>query len=147
MASEFAHWASDGWIDISRPLHPQIPVWPGDRPFKLVANLPYQVASPLMAALLLDHPHCTGQFVTIQKEVADRLLAGPGSKAYGPLGIIIQALGEVRKIAAVKPASFWPQPKVTSAMVSITPKLDHGIMQRIDNILGNRPEPEPDLRL
>lgn len=35
MASEFAHWASDGWIDISRPLHPQIPVWPGDRPFKL----------------------------------------------------------------------------------------------------------------
>ena len=86
-----------------------------------MANLPYQIASPLIAALLLEHPNCTGQFITIQKEVAQRLLAAPGGKDYGPLGIIIQALGEVNRIATVKPASFWPQPKVTSAMISILP--------------------------
>jgi 16S rRNA (adenine1518-N6/adenine1519-N6)-dimethyltransferase len=104
-----------------RTLAPAIVGAIGGRPFKLVANLPYQAASPLMAVLLLEHPVCTGQFVTIQKEVAERLLASPGSKDYGPLGIIIQAMGEVQRIATVKPASFWPQPKVTSTMVSILP--------------------------
>jgi 16S rRNA (adenine1518-N6/adenine1519-N6)-dimethyltransferase len=92
--------------------------WAG---FKLVANLPYQVASPLMAALLIEHPDCIGQFVTIQKEVADRLLAPPGGKEYGPLGIIVQALATARRIGVVSPSCFWPQPKVTSAMVSILP--------------------------
>jgi 16S rRNA (adenine1518-N6/adenine1519-N6)-dimethyltransferase len=99
----------------------------GDRPFTLVANLPYQVASPLMAALLLDVPTCRGQFVTIQLEVAERLLAPPGAGAYGPLGIIVQALGTVRRLATVGPACFWPQPKVTSAMVEVRPRPDHGL--------------------
>jgi len=89
--------------------------------FKLVANLPYQVASPLIATLLMHHPECTGQFVTIQKEVADRLMAKPGTKEYGTLSVIVQSLGEVARIAVVKPGSFWPSPKVTSAMVRITP--------------------------
>lgn len=93
-----------------------------DRPFKLIANLPYQVASPLMAGLLLMHPNCIGQYVTIQREVADRLVAGPGTKAYGPLTVIVTALAEVKKIADLPASSFWPQPKVTSAMVAITPK-------------------------
>jgi 16S rRNA (adenine1518-N6/adenine1519-N6)-dimethyltransferase len=91
------------------------------RPFKLVANLPYNVASPLMTTLLIEHDLCMGQYVTIQKEVADRLLAGPGSKTYGPLGIIVQALAKVTPIGTVPPTCFWPQPKVTSAMVSIVP--------------------------
>lgn len=94
----------------------------GDRAFKLVANLPYQVASPLMAGLLIDHPACTLQVVTIQAEVADRLLAEPGTKAYGPLGVIVQAFAAVERVATVKPGSFWPAPKVTSAMVRITPR-------------------------
>ncbi len=72
-------------LDAHRRLNPQIVDALGDQPFKLVANLPFQIASPLMCALLIDHPTCTGQFVTIQKEVADRLLAKPGTKAYGPL--------------------------------------------------------------
>lgn len=92
------------------------------RSFKLIANLPYQAASPLMGALLMDHPECAGAYVTIQKEVADRLLASPGTKEYGPLTVIIRSLAEVRKLATLKPTSFWPQPKVTSAMVAITPK-------------------------
>ncbi|UCD74074.1 MAG: ribosomal RNA small subunit methyltransferase A [Phycisphaerales bacterium] len=108
-------------LDRGRTLNPAIIDHLGDRSFKLVANLPYNVASPLMAAMLIDHPNCTGQFVTIQKEVADRLLAKPGGKDYGPLGIIIQALAEVRRIGTVPPSCFWPQPKVTSAMVSLLP--------------------------
>lgn len=110
-----------------RQLNPQIVSAIDGREFKLVANLPYNIASPLMAALLLDHPNCIGQYVTIQKEVADRLLASPGTKAYGPLTVIVQAFGMVHRLAVLKPTSFWPQPKVSSAMVEIVPKRDHGI--------------------
>jgi len=88
-------------------------------PFKLVANLPYQAATPLMLSLLIDHPLCSLQAVTIQREVADRLLAPPGSKDYGLLGIVAQAMGEVSLIAKLPPECFWPRPKVHSAMVLI----------------------------
>jgi 16S rRNA (adenine1518-N6/adenine1519-N6)-dimethyltransferase len=93
----------------------------GARPFRLVANLPYQVASPLLAALLLEHRACIGQVVTIQAEVADRLLAAPRTKAYGPLGIIVQAFAAVERVGTVPPTCFWPAPQVTSAMVAIRP--------------------------
>ena len=94
----------------------------GRRRFSLVANLPYGIACPLMAALLLDHPECIGQHVTIQREVADRLLASPGTRAWGPLGIIIQAMASVTRIGKIGPASFWPEPEVQSTMVSIHPR-------------------------
>jgi 16S rRNA (adenine1518-N6/adenine1519-N6)-dimethyltransferase len=90
----------------------------GDRPFQLVANLPYQVASSLMVGLLMT-PACLGQVVMIQNEVADRLLATRGTKAYGPLTVIVQTLGSVRRVATVPPTSFWPAPTVTSAIVRI----------------------------
>ncbi|HWB18822.1 MAG TPA: 16S rRNA (adenine(1518)-N(6)/adenine(1519)-N(6))-dimethyltransferase RsmA [Phycisphaerales bacterium] len=96
------------------------------RTFKLVANLPYQAASPLMATLLMNHANCAGQWVTIQKEVADRIAAKPGSKDFGTMTVLMQTMGEVELIATVKPASFWPIPKVTSAMVRIAPK-KHGV--------------------
>ncbi len=97
------------------------------RPFKLVANLPYQIASPLICTLLLDHPECRGQFVTIQREVADRLLARPGTKAYGPLTIIVQVMADLERIAVIKPTSFWPSPAVRSAMMRIIAKGEPGI--------------------
>ena len=108
-------------LDKGRTLNPAIVREIGERPFKMVANLPYNAASPLMTALLLDHPTCTRQCVTIQKEVADRLTASPSTKAYGPLGIIVQALARVEKIGTVPASCFWPQPQVVSAMVAITP--------------------------
>jgi 16S rRNA (adenine1518-N6/adenine1519-N6)-dimethyltransferase len=77
-----------------------------------------------MSALLMDHPNCNGMFVTIQKEVAQRLTAQPGSKEYGPLGIIIQALAKEDVIGTLSAGCFWPPPKVTSAMVSIVPRED-----------------------
>lgn len=92
----------------------------GDEPFRLVANLPYNAASPLIATLLTDHPRCGAMYVTIQKEVADRLMAKHGGKEYGPLTVIVQALARVERIATLPPECFWPRPSVTSAMVSIT---------------------------
>jgi 16S rRNA (adenine1518-N6/adenine1519-N6)-dimethyltransferase len=86
-----------------------------------VANLPYQAATPLMATLLERHPECTGQFVTIQREVADRLAAGPDTEAYGPLSVMAGLLGRVEIIGLVPPGCFWPAPAVTSAMVAIRP--------------------------
>lgn len=106
-------------LDKGRRLNPQLIDAIDGRPFKLAANLPYQIASPLISSLLIDHPNCIGQCVTIQKEVADRLTAEPRTKDYGPLSIIVQALAEVLKIGVLSPSCFWPPPEVTSAMVAI----------------------------
>jgi 16S rRNA (adenine1518-N6/adenine1519-N6)-dimethyltransferase len=92
------------------------------RPFTLVANLPYQAATPLMATLLERHPECRGQFVTIQREVGDRLLAKAGSDAYGPISVTMSLLAHVEQIAILPPGCFWPAPKVTSAMLAIRPR-------------------------
>ncbi len=100
-------------------LHPEIVRAIGDGPFRLVANLPYNAASPLMTILALHHANCAGMFVTIQKEVADRLMAEPGGKEYGPLTVLIRACADVSRIATAPPECFWPRPKVTSAMIGI----------------------------
>ena len=94
----------------------------GGRPFALVANLPYQAATPLMATLLERHPECRGQFATIQREVADRLLAGAGEDAYGPISVTMALRAQVELVAVLSPGCFWPAPKVTSAMVAIRPR-------------------------
>lgn len=94
----------------------------GGRPFTLVANLPYGAATPLMLALLTDVPACKGQFVTIQREVADRLLAAPGSKVYGVISVVAQLFASVGLIAKLPKECFWPQPEIASAMVSVVPR-------------------------
>jgi 16S rRNA (adenine1518-N6/adenine1519-N6)-dimethyltransferase len=88
-----------------------------DRPFKLVSNLPYGAGTPLMSRLLVAHPNCSHLAVTIQREVADRLLAAPSTKDYGALSVIAQAAAEIERIALAPPECFWPRPDVTSAMV------------------------------
>ncbi len=105
-----------------RALSPDIVAAIAGRPFVLVANLPYGAASPLMAILATRHAECRGQYVTVQREVADRLLAPAGGREYGPLTIAIGLAATVRDLATVKPASFWPMPEVTSAMIAIEPK-------------------------
>jgi 16S rRNA (adenine1518-N6/adenine1519-N6)-dimethyltransferase len=109
-------------LEKGRALNPDVAAAFGGRPFKLIANLPYQVASPLITTLLIGHQNCTGLFVTIQKEVAARLAAAPGTKAYGPLSIIVQSLATVDLIGIVPPSCFWPEPEVTSAMIAIRPR-------------------------
>jgi len=88
----------------------------------LVANLPYNVASPVMLNLVTGPTIVDGMHVTVQKEVADRMTAAPGSRDYGSLSIHLCATGEVKMIRILKPTVFWPQPKVDSAMVSFVRK-------------------------
>jgi 16S rRNA (adenine1518-N6/adenine1519-N6)-dimethyltransferase len=104
-----------------RSLHPDVVSAISGREFKLVANLPYQIASQLMSTLLIDHENCMGQYVTVQREVADRLMASPASKAYGALTIIVQSMATVARIATLSPSCFWPPPEVNSAMIVIHP--------------------------
>ena len=108
-------------LDGKRALHPTLrEILLPLAAFKLVANLPYGCATPLMTNLLLDYPNCSGLFVTVQKEVADRLGAKPGGKDYGPLSIIATAIASVKPIAKLPPECFWPRPDVTSSMCSAT---------------------------
>lgn len=99
----------------------------GNRPFRLVSNLPFQVAATLVMVLLVHYPQCHGQFVTVQKEVADRLMAEPGTKAFGPLAVIVGALAEIRQVALLKPSCFWPQPEVDSAMCALRRRVEHAL--------------------
>ena len=85
---------------------------------RLVANLPYNIASPLVVELLLARVDLLA--FTVQKEVADRLRAGPASaKDYGPLSVVVQSLAEVEVLRTIPPAAFWPRPKIDSALVRL----------------------------
>jgi 16S rRNA (adenine1518-N6/adenine1519-N6)-dimethyltransferase len=107
-----------------RGINPEITAAIAGRPFRLVANLPYGAATPLMLALLVDFPACEGMFVTIQREVADRLLAKPSTKDYGPISIVAQALARIERLATLPPDCFWPKPDVTSAMIGLIRRPD-----------------------
>ena len=100
-------------------LEPEVVRTVGGRGVSLVANLPYGAATPLIMTLLVDHPNCERMCVTIQREVAERLAAAHGSKAYGPISVVAQSCAEVRIIANLPPSCFWPRPEVNSAMVRI----------------------------
>ncbi len=90
-----------------------------DRVFKVVANLPFNIATPLITNLLaLDRPPQT-MTVTIQKELADRLVAAPSTKDYGALSIWVQSQCRVEVVRVMAPSAFWPRPKVHSAIVHI----------------------------
>jgi 16S rRNA (adenine1518-N6/adenine1519-N6)-dimethyltransferase len=84
----------------------------------LVSNLPYDAASSLMMNLLTGPTIVDAMYVTVQKEVAERMTASAASKNYGILSTFLGATGEVKTMKILKPAVFWPQPKVDSAMVS-----------------------------
>ena len=88
---------------------------------KLVANLPYQAATPLLAELVLADPPPERLVFTVQDEVAQRLAAEPGTREYGPVGVLIQALAEVEILRRLSPSVFWPRPKVWSSMVRVRP--------------------------
>lgn len=97
------------------------PPTPNPQPptFKLIANLPYNIASPLLVNLAVDHPGMTTAVIMIQREVAERITAKPGGKDYGPLSVILQAVCAVDIVGTLSPACFWPAPKVASAVVRL----------------------------
>ncbi|MFZ4572982.1 MAG: 16S rRNA (adenine(1518)-N(6)/adenine(1519)-N(6))-dimethyltransferase RsmA [Phycisphaerales bacterium] len=102
-----------------REIAPAIMAAIGDGPFTLVSNLPYGAGTPVMMTLLADHPRCSGLFVTIQREVAERLRAPHASKDYGPLSVLAGCTAEFEWIADLPPQCFWPRPEITSAMVAL----------------------------
>ena len=86
---------------------------------KIVANLPYYAATPIMLALFLHRKHFGMGTFMFQKEVAERLTASPGSKAYGSLSVITQFYSEPYYGFSVPPQAFHPQPKVDSAVITV----------------------------
>ena len=90
-----------------------------DRRLKVVANLPYSVATPVLSNLLISPivPH--SMTITIQKELADRIVARPSTKDYGALSIWIQSQCRTELVRILPPTVFWPRPKVTSAIVHL----------------------------
>ena len=88
---------------------------------KLVANLPYAVATPVISNLLLGDSSIARMVVTVQWEIAERLMAQPGTADYGALAVLVQSLADVELIRKLAPAVFWPRPQVDSAIVQITP--------------------------
>ena len=99
-------------------LEEQLGAAPG-RKLKLVANLPFNVATPILSNLLsVDHvPHT--MVATIQKELADRITAEPWSKDYGALSVWLQSQCETEIVRILPPTVFWPAPKVQSAIVRL----------------------------
>lgn len=95
-----------------------VKTYAGEGAFTLIANLPYGAATPAMMTLLADHPQCNGVFVTIQQEVADRMLAKAHSKDYGPLSVLVAVTCRAWQVAKLPPECFWPRPGVHSAMVA-----------------------------
>jgi 16S rRNA (adenine1518-N6/adenine1519-N6)-dimethyltransferase len=89
---------------------------------KLVANLPYNIATPIISNLLTAEFVPFSMTVTIQKELADRITAKPSTKDYSALSIWIQSLCDVELIRVMPPSAFWPRPKVHSAILHIIPQ-------------------------
>ncbi len=102
--------------DVLNVLREELANNPGFR-FKLCANLPYQIATPLMSNLLLTDIPPHSMTVTIQKEVGDRIVARPRTKDYGALAVWMQAQCDCRIVRIMPPSVFWPRPKVDSAIV------------------------------
>ena len=101
----------------------------------LVANLPYQVATPLIINLLLGDVFVSPLCFTVQAEVADRFVAVADTKDFGPVSIITQALATIERVANVPPEAFWPVPEVDSAMLRIDRRADADISPTVQNEL------------
>ncbi len=92
----------------------------GGRPMKVVANLPYYITTPIIMGLFESHVPLRSVTVMVQKEVADRMKSGPGSKDYGALSLAVRYYAEAYLAANVPPNCFMPRPKVGSAVICLT---------------------------
>ncbi|UGY91869.1 16S rRNA (adenine(1518)-N(6)/adenine(1519)-N(6))-dimethyltransferase RsmA [Streptomyces gobiensis] len=97
----------------------QVDSLPGPAPTALVANLPYNVAVPVLLHMLAAFPSIERTLVMVQSEVADRLAAAPGSKVYGVPSVKANWYAEVKRAGAIGRSVFWPAPNVDSGLVSL----------------------------
>lgn len=91
----------------------------GGKPLKVVANLPYYITTPIIMGLFENHVPLKSITVMVQKEVADRMQTGPGSKDYGALSLAVQYYAKPYIVANVPPNCFMPRPKVGSAVIRL----------------------------
>lgn len=99
---------------------------------KLVANLPYAIATPLIANLLITGISIERMVVMIQSELAERMTAVPATKDFSSLAVLVQSVADSQIIRRIGPTNFWPQPAVDSAIVLIKPNAEKA--SRIPNI-------------
>ena len=90
------------------------------RPIKVVANLPYYITTPIIMGLFENHVPLKSITIMVQKEVADRMQVGPGTKDYGALSLAVQYYAKPRIVANVPPNCFIPRPNVGSAVIRLT---------------------------
>jgi 16S rRNA (adenine1518-N6/adenine1519-N6)-dimethyltransferase len=91
-------------------------------PTKMVANLPYSIATPLLIRTISELPHLGSWVVMVQREIADRLRADPGGREYGSPSVLVQLACEVTLLRTVDPAVFVPRPRVGSALLGLKRK-------------------------
>ena len=89
------------------------------KPFKVVANLPYYITTPIIMDMLEKRNAVDSMTVMVQKEVAERMQAGPGNSEYGALSIAVQFYSEAEINMIVQPSCFMPRPKVASAVITL----------------------------
>lgn len=92
----------------------------GGKPIKVVANLPYYITTPIIMGLFENHVPVESITIMVQKEVADRMKTGPGSKDYGALSLAVQYYAKPELVANVPPNCFMPRPRVGSAVIRLT---------------------------
>jgi 16S rRNA (adenine1518-N6/adenine1519-N6)-dimethyltransferase len=106
------------------------------QPLRVVGNLPYNISTPILFHLLEAVPHVLDQHVMLQKEVVDRIAAAPGGRDYGRLSVMLQWRYEMERLFDVPCAAFEPAPRVTSAVLRMTPlaeppTVDAGLLSQI----------------
>lgn len=123
-----------GDLEISMALYPNVEIVEGDilrqdigalvarlgTPCRVAANLPYNITTPLLETLLHAHLPFRTLAVMVQKEVADRMMAGPGQEGYGPFSLLVDFFAEAREAVFVPAACFTPPPKVDSSFMLLT---------------------------
>ena len=115
--------ALDGSGRLSQRLREELDKFlPRSSPLKVVSNLPYCISTPAITALVESTLPWDRFVLTVQKEVADRLIAAPGVKAYSYLSARVQLQCETQLLKTISPRAFWPQPEVRSTVVRIMPR-------------------------
>jgi len=116
------------------------------RPVKVVANLPYQISTPLLFHFINSKDLFSALILMLQREVAERMVAPPGKKAYGPLSVLVQSVADISICFIVKPSAFFPPPEVESAVIRlswkerpmIAPEQEEGFRAVVKGCLGYR---------
>lgn len=109
----------------------------GGKPIKVVANLPYYITTPIIMGLFENHVPISSITIMVQKEVADRMQVGPGTKDYGALSLAVQYYARPQIIANVPPNCFMPRPKVGSAVIRLTCHQEKPVQVQDEKLMFN----------